>query len=214
MIPDQVKMWDKKHGEGDHAKLRGQPSPLAELAEPYFSPNSHVLELGCGVGRDAVYFAGKGHTVTATDGSGVVIRQNRQQLADPAVNFSVLDIRQKLPYKDAGLAVVYANLSLHYYLDAETRRIIAEITRVLAPGGVLAFACKSRDDFRSEGAETIEENVVVGTTGHAMHFFSEDYAKNLLKGDFEILYLDDIDEEYNGRVSGIVRCIAKKKGPS
>ena len=77
MIPDQVEMWNRKHSEGDHQALRDIPSPLAKLAEPYFPRRAQVLELGCGVGREAVFFAKQGHTVVATDSSDVVIEQNK-----------------------------------------------------------------------------------------------------------------------------------------
>jgi ubiquinone/menaquinone biosynthesis C-methylase UbiE len=39
-----------------------------------FSPGQHVLELACGTGEDAVWLAVRGIRVTATDGSGKMIR--------------------------------------------------------------------------------------------------------------------------------------------
>lgn len=39
-----------------------------------FSPGQHVLELACGTGEDAVWLAGRGIQVTATDGSREMVR--------------------------------------------------------------------------------------------------------------------------------------------
>ena len=39
-----------------------------------FSPGQHVLELACGTGEDAVWLAGQGIQVTATDGSADMVR--------------------------------------------------------------------------------------------------------------------------------------------
>ena len=210
LMPDQRLVWDKKHAEGDHDKLLYSPSPLAILAEPYFRTDSKILELGCGVGRDAIFFQERGHSVLATDSSSVVIKKNMARIHKENVVFEVLDMQEPLSYADESFDVVFANLSLHYYLDKKTREIAKEITRVIKPGGVLAFACKSHDEFRTNEATKLEDNVFVAPNGHALHIFSEDYAKDLLGTDFEIKHLDELDEEYLGRISGIVRCIARK----
>ncbi len=39
------------------------------LFEKYLQPDAHILDLGCGSGRDTKYFLNKGYTVTAVDGS-------------------------------------------------------------------------------------------------------------------------------------------------
>jgi len=210
MIPDQIAMWNRKHGEGDHETLRNVTSPLAEMIEPSFPRKSRILELGCGVGRDAIFFAEKGHHVLATDSSPVVIDQNKKLYTDHDVEFNVLDMQQPLPYKADSFNVVFANLSLHYYTDEKTREIIKDIARVLKDGGILAFACKSRDERRKTGAEEVETNFFVAPNGHAIHFFTTEYAQEILDGMFNITYLDDVDEEYNSQVSGIVRCIARQ----
>ena len=129
-LPDQIAMWDRKHGDGDHDKLRAVPSPLAELTAPYLKPQSYILELGCGVGRDSIYFAEMGHTVVATDGSKVVIEQDKQRTSHPRLKFEVLDISREFPYPEASFDVVYANLSIHYFQDDKTREIYRKITRL------------------------------------------------------------------------------------
>lgn len=209
-IPDQRPVWDRKHSAGDHEQLRHTPSPLSRLAEPYFSENANILELGCGVGRDAVFFAKKGHKVIATDGSKIAIEQDINHFSDLGVEFRVLDMQEPLPYPYRSFDVVYANLSLHYYSHKKTREIIEEIARVLKSGGLLAFACKSVDDFHHGNGEEVEENIFVAPNGHVRHLFSIPYAKELLKNLFKISYIDVVKEEYNGEKSSILRCIASK----
>ena len=212
MIPDQTAVWNKKHERGDHEGLRNVPSPLSLLAEPSFPRRSNILELGCGVGRDSTYFVSKGHSVTATDSSPVVIKQDKEHFANSGVEFNVLDMRQNLPYDPGSFDVVYANLALHYYSEHQTRNIIENISRVLRAGGILAFSCKSEDLNRTEGAKELEKNVFVDSKNHALHLFSIPYAQKLLEGIFEITLLDEVEEEYNGQKSKIVRCIGKNWG--
>lgn len=208
-IPDQKPVWDKKHAAGDHDGLRHQTSPLARLAEPYLAEHSYILELGCGVGRDAEFFSTQAHTVIATDGSKVVIEQNRKQLADTGIKFDILDMLDNLPYPEGTFDVVFANLSLHYYSDADTKRIIGNIKKVLKPDGLLIFACKSLEDFHHGKGKEVEKDIFVSDSGHVRHLFSEAYTNTLLDGLFDIKHLDVVDEVYNGQASSILRCIAK-----
>ena len=208
-IPDQKLVWEEKHGARQHEALRHTPSPLAELAEPMFPRRSRILDLGCGVGRDAEAFAKKGHRILAADVSKVAIEQNRQIFTDSGIEFRILDMRDPLPYAKESFDVVYANLSLHYYSDQKTREVVKEIARVLKPSGTFAFACKSYDNLHNSGTE-IEKNIFVSGNGVVIHLFSKDYARYLVNGLFAIEFLDEVDEEYNGRYSKIVRCVAKK----
>jgi SAM-dependent methyltransferase len=209
MIPDQKKHWNLKHSSGDYEDLRHLPSPLAKLAEPYFPKGSLILDLGCGVGRDAEYFAKKGHQVTATDFSEDAIELCKKHFEGSGIGFAVQDMHDPFPYPNNKFDVVYANLSLHYYSDQKTREIIIEIYRVLKNGGTLAFACKSYDDFHNNGVE-VEKDIFLSKDGVAIHLFSVDYAKSILEGVFKIDHLDEVDEEYKGRHSKIVRCIVRK----
>ncbi|HEY1645646.1 MAG TPA: class I SAM-dependent methyltransferase [Candidatus Saccharimonadales bacterium] len=208
-IPDQKPVWDSKHAAGVHEKLRHQPSPLGELAEQYFADGSQILELGCGVGRDAEYFTKCGHSVIATDSSEVVIEQDRHHFADTGIKFEVLDMRDALPYPDNRFDVVFANLSIHYFSHEDTNRIVKNIQGVLKVGGLLVFACKSVENLELGNGEEVEEDVFVSDSGHVRHLFSEPYTRTLLNGLFQIEYLDVIDEDYNGEESSILRCVAK-----
>ena len=210
MIPDQTVVWNEKHDDGDHKNLRNKPSSFCLMVEPKIPRHSHVLELGCGVGRDSSLLSKKGHHVTATDISDVVIKQNKEYFGDTDINFEVLDIRESLPYESKSFEVVFANLSLHYYTDNQTHQVVQEVLRVLKNGGIFAFACKSINDLNYGNGVEVEKNIFVSNTGHVRHLFSIEYAEELLLNELEIIHLDEIEEEYNGVKSNIVRCIAKK----
>lgn len=49
-----------------------------------FSPASHILELNCGTGQDALFMARSGMTVTACDASAGMIEQARSRMATEA----------------------------------------------------------------------------------------------------------------------------------
>jgi SAM-dependent methyltransferase len=61
--------------------------------EEAFSPGQHLLELACGTGEDAVWLAGRGLHVTATDGSAEMIELARAK-ADSAGVSDRVEARQ------------------------------------------------------------------------------------------------------------------------
>ncbi|MDB5185646.1 MAG: putative methyltransferase sLL0829 [Candidatus Saccharibacteria bacterium] len=212
MIPDQLAMWDRKHGLGEHAVYREGPLPFAERVEPLFPRTAEVLELGCGVGGDAYFFATKGHHITATDYSGVVIKQNHELRQHPTLKYSVLDLTEVLPCETESVDVVYAHLSLHYYDHETTKTVFAEIARVLKLGGLLCFACKSIQDSDYGKGEEVEPNLFISAKGHVRHFFTSEYVEELMSGLFEIETIDESEEHYVNKTAAFVRCIARKAG--
>lgn len=118
-------------------------------------------------------------------------------------------MRTKYPYADESFDVVYGNLCLHYYDDETTKQIVVESLRVLKPGGLLAFSCKSHDSMHVRGDE-IAPQIFATPSGRIIHLFTKDYMNDLFSELTDIQHLDEVAEEFNGRTAKIVRCIAKK----
>lgn len=95
-----------------------------------------VLEIGCGLGTDLLQFARHGAQVTGIDLSpkSVSLTQQRFALEGRSGTFLVADA-EALPFPEASFDVVYSFGVLHHTPDIE--KAIAEIFRVLAPGGEL-----------------------------------------------------------------------------
>jgi len=100
-------------------------------------PGNCVLELGCGTGelwaRNAERLPDGAHFLL-TDLSPGMLDRAAEVLADVllAVTFAPVDAQQ-LPYPDGRFDVVIANHMLYHVPDRA--RALAEIARVLAPGG-------------------------------------------------------------------------------
>jgi SAM-dependent methyltransferase len=211
MSEDQQALWDKKHGAGEHEKYRDQMSELASKMEARLQPNSSVLEIGCGIGRDARYFASEGHNVLATDFSAVVIEQNKQFPPVPGLAYEHLDITHGLvELPSDSFDAIYAHLSLHYFDDAKTKEIFSEINRILKPSGIFAFACKTpRDKYYGEG-EPVGPNMFINN-GHLRHFFTESYVRELVReDDYTTIELTEAPDTGNDLSSGFISCIAVK----
>ena len=93
-----------------------------------------LLEVGCGVGLDLARFARGGANATGIDLAAVSIDLARKNFAFQHVkgNLQVMD-GEHLEFDNESFDVVYAHGVLQYTADIE--KMIAEISRVLKPGG-------------------------------------------------------------------------------
>jgi ubiquinone/menaquinone biosynthesis C-methylase UbiE len=93
-----------------------------------------LLEVGCGMGTDLLQFARGGAICTGIDLTprSVEISSLHFGLYDMRADF-VLGDGERLPFADESFDVVYSNGVLHHTPD--TARAVAEVHRVLRPGG-------------------------------------------------------------------------------
>lgn len=92
-----------------------------------------VLEVGCGMGTDAVQFARAGANYTGIDLTPRAIELVRQRFAQENLvgNLQNADA-ENLPFPDNSFDLVYSHGVLHHTPD--TQRAINEVHRVLKPG--------------------------------------------------------------------------------
>ncbi len=144
-----------------------------------------VLELGCGTGNDAARLAGEGYSVTAVDVSGEAIGQAQARFGSLA-RFLVADVTRQLPFADGSFDAVMSNVALHMFPDDVTRAVFAQVGRLVRPGGLFVFHVNSLQDrplrARSLPGIELEPDYVAEESGQTVHFFSEDYLRELLAG--------------------------------
>jgi SAM-dependent methyltransferase len=108
-----------------------------------------VLDAGCGYGRNLVYLLRAGCEVFALDEDAAGVEHVRQLSSSletglPETNFQVGRI-EEMPFPDGFADVVISNSVLHFARDARHfRAMVAELWRVLRPGGMLFCRLGSR----------------------------------------------------------------------
>src|SRR3990172_3029854 len=98
-----------------------------------------VLDVGCGTGSLAIALkaeVGESGEVRGIDASPEMIEQARRKAArqGAAVEFVVAPI-EELPYPDARFDLVVSSFMLHHLPNGVKRKGLAEVRRVLKPGG-------------------------------------------------------------------------------
>jgi len=103
-----------------------------------------VLDVGCGAGRTAVFLSRWTDRYTAMDYSSGMLDRARTWL--PGVRFVQCDARDMKEFGDGEFDVVsFANNGLDSLCHEDRLRALAEIRRVLVPGGLFMFSSHNRD---------------------------------------------------------------------
>ncbi|WP_055586500.1 class I SAM-dependent methyltransferase [Streptacidiphilus griseoplanus] len=103
-----------------------------------------VLDVGCGPGRVAAAALARGARVTAVDASPEMVRL--AAAAHPALD-AQKGVLPDLPFPDGSFDAVTGNFVVNHLGDPAAG--IAELLRVLRPGGRLALSCWERERMRA-----------------------------------------------------------------
>ena len=106
----------------------------------YLQLGSRILDLGCGSGRDARYFLGKGYQVDATDGSAEICRLASEYTGIPVrqMLFNELDAEEEYDG-------IWACASILHLSEDELRDVMHRIGTALKEDGVFYTSFKYGD---------------------------------------------------------------------
>jgi ubiquinone/menaquinone biosynthesis C-methylase UbiE len=116
-------------------------NPLIRVEEPVVRamidrvPPGRALDAACGTGRHTAYLAARGHRVSGVDATAEMLEKARIRV--PAADLRQGDLAH-LPFEDGAFDVAVCALALSHLPDPAPA--IAELARVLRPGGVLVLS--------------------------------------------------------------------------
>ena len=151
-----------------------------------------ALDLGCGTGRHVFLLVKKFKTVLACDPSPTALRILRDGLRNARSRNVVVKqgVYQKIPFKSGSVDFLICSSVLPHGKIMDIRRGIAEMARVLKPGGVIVLDLLHVRDSRRGKGKIVEPNTVVfdwgAEKGIPHHFFTIREARRLFSPCFKL----------------------------
>lgn len=205
--------WTKYYSAN---KQNSQNSLFADFVlQHYLAPESKLLELGCGNGRDSIYFAKNGIKVSAIDQvqSEIEYLQSLDSSAPEPISTETATVQKSKntesttaeynPPKfisadftrldnialDAPFDCIYSRFTLHSITQEEQQRLLAQIPSLLAPCGMLAIEARGLKNSLYQKGEAVagQENAFIYDS-HYRRFIDFDKLCAQLAKDFKVIF--------------------------
>lgn len=186
---DSKEKWNQRWQEKASSPLA--PDPWLLRAMPFLSPGS-VLDIACGRGRNALYLAEKGFTVTGIDISDQGLKMLRHEAANRnlAINLLQWDLESRALLPQGPFDVI----SEFFYFQ---RSLLPAIKSSLSPGGTAVLRTFSRAGGFSGGP--VNPDIVLNP-GEFLEIFSG----------WEILLHEEGLEQSQKMGGGLAGIVARK----
>ena len=132
--------WNEFYRNSSRQKNNLECSGFAEFCnKQYLKKSKFIIELGCGDGKDAFYFAQNGHSILAVDQSVNSIKPM------PHANLEYLDAdftnlnKQKVD-------VFYSRFSMHAITQEDEKKLLPRTYKSLNKGGLFCIEARTIND--------------------------------------------------------------------
>jgi SAM-dependent methyltransferase len=196
MAPEDRAYWE------DHHARRRMIYPAEEVIRfvAYAFPEVEsrhglrALDLGSGSGRHTVLLSRCGFKTFALDYSIQAAVNVRAFLAEEGLpGIAACGSMARLPFRDGAFDVVLPWECIFYGGEAAVARAVAEVRRVLAPGGWCFTNLRSPEDSHVDESEKLSGGTYLNRgewDGVLFTVFDEEGARELFRDGFEVVWFD------------------------
>lgn len=204
-MPTFDQTWENRYKSDPRYRNRYPWSQVVSFVmreAPADRPRSDIaiLEVGCGTANNLWFCAREGFGVAGIDGSSTAIEWARERFADENLEG---DLRigdfTSLPFPDSAFELCIDHAALSHTTAEGAARAIAEIHRVLRPGGKFLFnpySDRCTSFYRSPDPDGTVRDIRVGsiTGGSAARFYSLQDIRDLFGPAWTINSLRHVEE--------------------
>ena len=127
--------------------LQVDMQPLYQCFLPLLPKRAHILDVGCGSGRDARNFIERGYEVTAFDASAEIAALAENRIGKPVQVQRLQDIQYQNQYDG-----IWACASLLHVPTKDLPDVFRRLARALKPNGVIYCSFKyGQGEYEKEG---------------------------------------------------------------
>lgn len=165
---------------------------LDQILKGRFTKEMKILDAGCGEGRNAVYFIQKGYQIFGIDPNEVAVQYCRylSKSLNPDFHshrFQVGSL-EEIPFHTEAFDAVICSAVLHFADSVDNFwQMIAEIDRVLKPGGIFWFRMTTGFGGILEESHPLEKGIFLLPDGSERFLLTQVHVDNLERMGFQLL---------------------------
>jgi SAM-dependent methyltransferase len=191
-------LWEREYTELKVLPTSHRTSPskaVMLLSQALALPRQlMVLDAGCGLGRNTVYFAQRGDTVYAVDLSPTAVESTRRLAADAGVANRVHTSRGPLdrgfPFQDESFDLVLDSYVFCHFSETSVRAAYRhEMHRVARPNGYVLSTVFSLDDgYYGPLLRGEDRPIVDPRNGIAKRLYAEQEIRKFYEAEFRVAF--------------------------
>lgn len=205
-----TKYWNNFYCD---ARNISEPSLFATTIGKQLLPEKNLLELGCGNGRDSLYFYHLGLNVTAIDASDIIIKKLQNDYPYGNICFICDDFVCSPTIFAGQYDYCYSRFTIHSINEEQESEVIKNVYKVLKDGGKFFIEVRSVNDKICGKGKKIGRNSYI-YEGHYRRFIvKEELEQKMINVGFDVEYSEEKEgfAPFKNTNPPIIRLIGKKK---
>lgn len=195
LLRDEGRFWDDFYENREREIpffVNAPDCSLVRWLDEISLGGKRVLELGCGPGRNAIYLAQQGFSVTAVDLSSTALEWAKERMVEcqVEVDFRLQSIFELSDLADASFDLIYDAGCLHHIPPHRRSSYLAVLHRLLKPEGHIGLVC-----FRPEaGSGLTDKEVYIERSMKGGLGFTEDQLRSIFAPEFAVEEISQMKE--------------------
>ena len=206
---DNRDYWNRYYQDG---LCPMDPSPFARYAATLVEPGRTLVDLGCGNGRDALYFASLGLSVIAIDLSDTAIQTLRERGGDNP-RFLCGDFINAPIHRPASYDYAYSRFTIHAINQQQERMLLLAMHRAIKPGGKFFIEVRGVHDPLYGRGQPQEKNAFFYNNHYRRFIVMEELTASLQEAGFRVEYAQERTgfAPYGNDDPPVIRIVAIRK---
>lgn len=163
-----------------------------------------ILDVGCGFGRDVMFFLEQGLDVYGIDLSAKMVEMAKEY--EPQGKYFIMDV-EEMSFEDNFFNGIWCSAVLYHFKKSDLHDVFTEIKRVLKKDGILYLNLK-----QGKGQKFIKDDRFGGDRRFSSFYLEGEIKKILTAENFALLDFEiSVEFEDDYKDTGLIYIIARKK---
>lgn len=204
-----VAYWNVFYGQ--ELKEIQSPSDFARFVLPYLKPGKKLMDIGCGNGRDSIYFVKNQLMVTGVDASETAISQlqsyNEKNALFVCDDFVTCKALYQMQYD-----YFYSRWTIHAISEKQEDELLHNIKDSIKPDGLFFVEVRSTKDELYGKGKQVGKNAFLYNDHYRRFIDKEEFCRKLEALGLEIIFAEEGKGLSKTKESDpvLIRIIAKK----